>query len=366
MHPLTSLYVHFPHCRHLCNYCDFYKSIPKTLGDYSEFESYLAQSLPIHEKFINEHDYHPGEIETLYIGGGTPSLWGTRGVDSFLNSLRKVGYELFAPKYEWTMEINPGSYSIADLKGYFDLGLNRASIGTQSMDGRFIKLLDRVHKKEEALATIEKVANFTENFSVDLMLGLPYSQELGRDIQSELDELLSYNPAHLSLYILTVKGNYIHRDHLPSEEWIEREYLKVSEILRARGYLHYEVSNFAKPGFESKHNQRYWEQNSVGAIGPSATGYLGQARMRYKWPGMNLKIEPESLTQEQVELESLYLHLRTNLGIPKSTIKDPRAPQIFERLESRGWIENGEQLRATPRGYLMMDSIMDELFNLSI
>lgn len=359
MHPLSSLYVHFPHCRHLCNYCDFFKSVPKVLGDYSDYEAYLDQAFALHQNFLKEQAYEAAPIETLYMGGGTPSLWGVKGVERFLSRLRSSGHELFAPGYEWTMEINPGSHSEEDLKGYFGMGLNRASIGTQSMDGRFIKLLDRVHVKEEALATLERVAKYTSNFSVDLMLGLPFSEELGRDIERELEELLSFNPTHLSLYILTVKGNYVHREHLPSDEWIEAEFLKVSELLQARGFNHYEVSNFAKPGFESMHNRRYWEAKTVGAIGPSATGYLAEKRLRYKWPGMNLKLDLEQLTLEEAKLEELYLSLRTDRGIARNSLSNE---ELASRLITKGWLHGQEQLRATPRGYLMMDSIMDEIF----
>ncbi len=366
MHPLSSYYVHFPHCRHLCNYCDFFKSVPKVLGDYSDFESYLDQAFVLHEKFLVEQGYAPAAIETLYMGGGTPSLWGAKGVETFLNRLRRSGHKLFAPDYEWTMEINPGSHSEADLRGYFELGLNRASIGTQSMDGRFIKLLDRVHVKEEALSTLERVAKYTSNFSVDLMLGLPYSEELGRDITRELEELLSFGPKHLSLYILTVKGNYVHRAHLPSDEWIEREFLEVSELLRSRGYQHYEVSNFALEGYDSKHNRRYWDAKTVAALGPSATGYLAERRLRYKWPGMNLKLDLEELTEAELKLERLYLNLRTDRGINPSEYTQTVEDKLWDQLIKKGWLAGGEHLRTTPRGYLMMDSIMDEIFKNSI
>lgn len=363
MHPLSSLYVHFPHCRHLCNYCDFFKSVPAVLGDYSDFETYLDEAFKLHEKFLSEQGYTQAAIETLYMGGGTPSLWGVKGVERFLDRLRTAGYELFAPNYEWTMEINPGSHTEADLRGYFELGLNRASIGTQSMDGRFIKLLDRVHVKEEALKTLERVAKYTSNFSVDLMLGLPYSEELKRDIAAELEELLSFGPTHLSLYILTVKGNYVHRKDLPSDEWIEREFLEVSELLRSRGYAHYEVSNFALAGHESKHNRRYWDGETVAALGPSATGYLAEQRLRYKWPGMNLKLDLEKLTEEEVRLERLYLNLRTDRGIDPNECGDQK---LWSALIEKGWLEGVQHLRATPRGYLMMDSIMDEIFKSTI
>lgn len=367
MHPISSLYLHFPHCRHLCNYCDFFKSIPKTLGEYSDFENYLAQAINLHQQFLGRHDYVAAPIETLYMGGGTPSLWGPKGVGRFLKQLEAMGHHLFAPQYEWTMEINPGSYTDQDLASYFELGLNRASIGTQSTDERFIKLLDRIHTKDQAFSTLEKVAKYCPNFSVDLMLGLPRSEELGRNIERELDELLSFKPVHLSLYILTVKGNYVHQKHLPSEEWVEREYLQVSEYLRARGFLHYEVSNFALPGFESKHNLRYWSQDTVAALGPSATGYLKEKKLRYKWPGMNLRLEEELLSPESAELERIYLQLRTRQGVAMSELQvDQRFTMAHERMVAAGWVEPGAVLRATPRGYLMMDSIMDELFKASI
>lgn len=363
MHSVNSLYLHFPHCRHLCNYCDFFKSVPKTLGEYGEYEIYLKNAINLHSEFLKRNDYLPGLVETLYMGGGTPSLWGAKGVASFKEQLESSGYQLFAPNYEWTMEINPGSFVESDLDRYFELGVNRASIGTQSTNPQFIKLLDRVHSKDEAFTLMEKMALGNRNFSVDLMLGLPYSQKFKRDIERELEELLSFNPTHLSLYILTVKGNYVHRDHLPDDDWTANEFLLVSELLRSRGFLHYEVSNFAKPGFESRHNLRYWDQETVAALGPSATGYLSEKRLRYKWPGMNLRIEEEQLSQESAELEHIYLKLRTNKGLARSEVgSGQKFDEMVNKLENKGWIEPGGVLRATPQGYLMMDSIMDEIF----
>jgi len=130
------------------------------------------------------------------------------------------------------------------------------------------------------------------------MLGLPFSSDYKRDVIAELNEMLSYQPSHFSVYILTVKNNYTHFSELPNEEWIENEFLRVSDFLRQSGYRHYEVSNFAKASKESRHNLAYWKSQTVAALGPSATGLLADDRIRYKWKTKEALYEREDLTSE--------------------------------------------------------------------
>lgn len=308
-----------------------------------------------------------GPWETLYFGGGTPSLWGEKGAEFFAGLMNDPAMKL-AQQYEWTMEVNPGTWTSASLKAWQDLGVNRFSLGVQSLDSRFLKLLDRVHSLDEVYETLQQFAAMKVDFSVDFMLGLPNSKFLGRDIISELEEILSYSPAHLSLYILTTRKDYVHADGLPDEDWVAEEYLKVADYLKTRGFDHYEVSNFAQAGKHSRHNMAYWKCETVAALGPSGTGYLAESRSRFKWgpnPGV---IQWEELDDEQEVIEFIYMSLRSSVGMTYSKLNSlvqsqVQANELVRSWSDRGLIDAGPQgFRLTSEGYLLLDTLMNELF----
>jgi oxygen-independent coproporphyrinogen-3 oxidase len=249
--------------------------------DLQKFHLYLEQSYQVHSELMQQYNYKFAPLKTFYIGGGTPSLWGTEGVAFLKEFFKAKGLEL-ASDCEFTMEVNPGTWNRESLEQWREFGVNRFSLGIQSYQEKMLKVLDRVHSLEEVREILAFFDEWNVNFSVDFMLGLPKSDELQRDVIKELEEVLAYDPDHLSLYILTVKSNYIHSKFLPTEDWIEDEYLKVSEHLIGKGYKHYEVSNFAKPDKKSQHNLSYWKSKTVGALGPSATGYLAEESVRQR------------------------------------------------------------------------------------
>jgi oxygen-independent coproporphyrinogen III oxidase len=363
---LNSLYIHFPFCRHLCNYCDFYKTIPKDRSEINSFHKWFEASFDKHQDLMTANSFEWGNLETLYIGGGTPSLWGVEGAIFLRDFLKNKGIKI-GEDLEFTLEVNPGSWTEESLEEWKKTGVNRYSLGIQALDGRFIKHLDRVHSIEDTFATLEYFKNKKYNFSVDFMLGIPFSEELDRDVISELEKVLTYNPNHISLYILTTKDNYIHKDNLPSEERIEKEYLAVSEYLTQRGFLHYEVSNYAKPGMESKHNLKYWKGESVGAIGPSATGFLslGKEGIRYKWQTKSPEFILENIGLEEYKLERLYTLLRTNEGISGSDFFEDQNKweTLVEKWSDSGYLSKKEEkIRLSAKGYLLMDSLMDDIF----
>lgn len=370
--PINSLYVHFPFCRHLCNYCDFYKKIPENRGEVEKFQSLLQGQFSELKNIFQKEGEHLGPLDTLYFGGGTPSLWGLAGAE-FFREFMQSNQLVLNEGAEWTMEVNPGTWTSESLAAWQKLGVNRFSLGVQSLDSRFLKLLDRVHNIDDVYETLEEFKRRGEDFSVDFMLGLPDSQNLKRDIRSELDEILKYQPTHLSLYILTTKSHYIHAARLPEEEWIAEEYLTVAHYLKERGFEHYEVSNFAKPGKFSRHNMAYWKCESVAAIGPSATGYLASSNKRYKWGVSEKKISWEELNAEQVELEEIYMGLRSQQGLKLSKIREilPKESkkaldELRQRWQEQSFIENPSKdlIRATSEGYLILDTLMDDLFRI--
>ena len=370
MNRIESLYIHFPFCAHLCNYCDFYKKVSPNLSqDLSSFHSYLQNSFNEHERLMKENGYSWAPLKTLYIGGGTPSLWGLEGA-FFLQKFLTDNSIILAPDCEFTLEVNPGAWNERVLGEWEKIGVNRYSLGIQSLDGTLSKYLDRVHSIDDVFDTLNFFNQKRHNFSVDFMLGLPFSEPFNRNVMEELNRALSYNPSHFSVYILTVKNNYTHYSHLPSEEWIEKEYLDVANFLKKNNYLHYEVSNFSLKNRESRHNLSYWKSQTVAALGPSATGFLSEKKLRYKWKPNAPLAELENLTDSEFLLEKIYMNLRSSVGLDLnffSHIEDIDSKFVNRWVsEGKAIVDEKRHLTLTSKGYLLLDSLMNELFSLKI
>lgn len=365
---IRSLYLHYPFCRHLCNYCDFYKKVPTDESSLGTYEALLDQMSQKHLVFLEDKGLNLKNLDTLFIGGGTPSLWGERGANHLRKTLQLYSSN-FTNEHEATLEVNPGSWSEKGLKAFQEVGINRFSLGIQSLQKEMIKVLDRVHSLEDVYETLNYFSKESLNFSVDFMLGLPFSEYYKRDIIAELENILSFKPEHISLYILTTKSNYIHKKHLPSEDYIAKEYLDVASYLQEHGFEHYEVSNFAKKNRKSKHNLAYWRSESVAALGPSATGYLKEHSLRYKWKVKSAEFTKESLNDEQVKIESLYMKLRVSDGLKIEDYFDARffhiAKELFQELiEQRKMTVRDDVYKLTSKGYLVLDSIVGQLLGI--
>ncbi len=359
---VSSLYVHLPFCKHLCNYCDFYK-YTYDQQKIEDFNQLLLSQFDAQQTLLSHNNYKLVPLETLYFGGGTPSLWGIEGAEFFKQHLLPK-IELKAD-CEFTMEVDPGTWSPESIQKWQECGVNRFSIGTQAMDENFIKIMDRSHTLNDTLQTLKYFASLKTNFSVDFMLGLPHSEK--RDILTELKMLLDYNPNHVSLYILATRKNYPLNHALPEDDLTREEYLKVSDFLQSQGFVHYEVSNFAKPSFESKHNLKYWHYEPVAAIGPSATGLLPlqtNAAIRYKWKVTTNDYQLEELDQYAIKLEKLYLGLRTNEGIhpPAFFANNTKATAILQKWcdQDLAYFQN-DKFILNAKGMVMMDSLVQEL-----
>jgi oxygen-independent coproporphyrinogen-3 oxidase len=360
MTQVSSLYLHVPFCQHLCNYCDFYKRKLSTEQDqFKDFHKFLKKSVLRHNSLMEEREFSWTTLDTIYLGGGTPSLWGEDGAQFFEKEVLpgKLSFDA-----EFTMEIDPGTWTQGMLEAWKSIGLNRISVGTQSLDPDFLKILDRVHDLSDTLNLLSKLKQENWNYSLDFLLGVPFSKEKKRNIKKELDLLLEYNPKHISLYILNARSKYVHIQNLPNDEYIREEYLFVSSYLTEKGFHHYEVSNFALPGFESRHNQKYWRGESVAALGPTGTGYFAineHKAFRYKWKVSQAEFEMEELGEKELHLERLYLGLRTSDGF-----------SLYDGLQDllKSWgpqnyaFEEGGKIKLTSLGFLMLDSLMDDLF----
>lgn len=367
----SSLYVHYPYCKKLCNYCDFYKKRFDQREDYKKLQAGLLKNFDDLRELERAHSVVSSQsYDSIYIGGGTPSLWDVDGAIFFKDFLHEKNLKL-APEYEFTLEVDPGTWTGSGLEKWGEVGVNRFSIGVQSFDERFLKLMDRSHDLAEVETTLRHFRNLQVNYSVDLMLGLPFSQCYGRNALDEIDKLMEFGPSHLSIYILKTRKNYPHNEALPDEEFVREEYLKVSEHMRGLGFNHYEVSNYALTHKESRHNLKYWASSPVQAIGPNATGLMkkndaGAIRYQHRPSGNGPVIE--MLTPSQLLLESVYLALRTSAGLEVGRYFDSTQQSEIKELAQSwsvlGYLHayDGCVLRLTSLGYLMIDSIIDDFF----
>lgn len=367
----SGLYVHIPFCLNKCHYCDFYSVTSVSAAP--DYLRALLKEMEMHRNRFNSFD-------TLYIGGGTPSLLSSRDLESILNSINACFHLL--PDPEITIEANPADIDPSFLKSIRRSGINRINVGIQSFDEHVLGFLGRRHSVKQAFSAVEesRKAGFN-NIGIDLIYGIP-----GQDINSWLNTLrqaLALSPEHISCYQLTLEPNTpLGRKYksgeltIPGEELQYQFFTRTSEFLRDAGYIHYEVSNFAREeAYRSQHNQKYWDHSPYLGLGPSAHSFLKNRRWwnhrsldRYLAliDAGNLPVEEtEVLTLKQLQLEALYLGLRTKRGVALHELKNfydydilTEKKKILEKLEKEGFIsiENG-YLHPTNSGLAIADSL---------
>jgi len=372
--PLTTapgLYIHIPFCKTKCPYCDFY-SITTT----GKIEAYLT-ALDAEARLYR--DQFPA-FDSLFLGGGTPSLLTGPQLTELMGMLRR--HFIFAPDPEITLEANPDDLTADKLALFKDLGINRLSLGVQSFEAAELVFLQRRHtatQTEQALSLI-RAAGFT-NLGLDLMYGLP-GQSLDAWTNT-LEKALSFAPEHLSCYQLTIAAGEtpalrtplarrVARGEisLPDEETQREFFLLTANFLTARGYLHYEVANFAREEkYVCRHNLKYWTRTPYLGLGPAAHSFQAGRRWwnfasvgRYG-ASLNSGQPPvagqESLTPAQIRLETLYLGFRTREGVSLETIrKQPGADAILSELTQAGLVRlDHDRVIATPSGLVVADRL---------
>ena len=330
----VGIYIHIPFCKQKCKYCDFTSFACKE-DIYDEYFKCLKKEIT--EK-SDELDNENIEIDTIYIGGGTPSIVPTEYIEDIINLIyEKYNVSKIA---EITIEANPGTIDKDKLEKYIEAGINRLSIGLQSTNDKLLKMLGRIHtycEFEEVYKTARQVG--FKNINVDLMIGLP--NQTMEDVQNSLKELINKSPEHISVYSLIVEENTKMFDliesgelELPNEN-LEREmYWEVKNVLQENGYCHYEISNFAKKGFESKHNSNCWKQHSYLGFGVAAHSYYDGIRYS-NITDLKTYIENfqngesvyniifhEKQSKEQMMKEYMLLGLRKISGVKISEFKE--------------------------------------------
>lgn len=360
MKQATAMYVHVPFCRSICAYCDFTRvGCNHQLID--QWLEHLAQELK--ERFINP------QLKTLYVGGGTPTALNEKQLEHLLELLNPYSQQVD----EYTMEINPETMSDEKIAILVKHHINRVSIGLQSTEEKLLQLMNRKHTWSQVQSLIEDLRRVgIENISLDCMIGLP-SQTLD-EVERTLQKCIQTKVPHLSLYSLTIEENSeFGRKHIqPLPEDQENEmYFKAVELLEAAGYRHYEVSNFALPGYESKHNQVYWHYEDFYGVGLGASGKENQTRydntdnfvdyFNHHWVK-----ETISLSEKEEMFEMLMMNLRLKEGMELSRFEETfhqRLQDIFlqpcESLQKKGWIEITKgRIFCTEKGFPILNSVL--------
>ena len=372
---MSGIYIHIPYCKKACHYCDFHFST--SMKTKNEMIDCIVKEMDIRESEFSK------KIDSLYIGGGTPSLMTNLELETIFNGLEKK--MSIGDIKEITIEINPEDLISEKLEFYKEIGINRLSIGIQSMNNNILKWMNRSHDTNQVINGLNntKVAGF-ENINLDFIYGTP--KNLSRDYKSELLEILKFNPTHLSCYHLTIEdGTYF--GHLEKNKKIKRieddisqqEFRWISEKLKSKNYQHYEISNFAVQGKESFHNSNYWNQSSYIGLGPGAHSFRNSTR---RWNISNNRLyiknikagipyfEQEVLSPYDIVNEKIMLGLRTLNGLDKDHVFSIVPQAIKEGIESKlNTFLKDEILLSTnniismnPEKWLLSEYVSRELF----
>ena len=363
MNKPLSLYIHIPFCEHICNYCDF----PK-LQYFSTFsKKYLKKLKEEIDSFNISH-----QLDTIYIGGGTPTALSDEEFEDLLSYLDK--YCLGVKEY--TIEANPESLSLNKIKMMKNHHVNRVSIGVESTIDKYLLMMNRHHHYDDVKKAIDLLFdNRIDNINVDLILGMP-----GYDLSSlkiDLDNLSSLNIKHISCYSLTVSphtGFYINNIKPQEDDQMREYYDFVHYYLLDKGFIHYEVSNWAKPGYESRHNLTYWKDERYYGAGLGASGYIDNIRYT-NTKSINAYIKGENIRNEEIvglnDDRTYYIltNMRTIYGINlidyqkrfNSSLLEEKSREISE-LYGQGLINiNQEGISPSYEGMMLLDQIILKL-----
>jgi oxygen-independent coproporphyrinogen III oxidase len=369
-----SLYLHVPFCARRCSYCDFAVEATSRAPTDEWLESVSAEMrLLAEERGWDE----PLALDTIYVGGGTPSLLDAGAMRALRERL--APHAVWDPdRVEWTAEANPESFTAATADDWREAGVNRISLGVQTFHPEALRWMGRLHGPDgprQAMGSA-RAAGF-ENVSIDLIFGLP--ERLGRDWDDDLSRAIELAPDHVSLYGLTAEpaaplGRWVEegREALAGEESYAEQFLLAHERLVAAGFEHYEVSNFGRPGRRSRHNFVYWSGAPYAALGPGAHAYFPPVRRwnLRSWTSYRDATAAGTLPLDSLEvvepeaagLERVWLLLRTDRGLP---LEDAAARQ---RTLAREWAERGlasiegGRVRLTAHGWLLLDSLAVRMY----
>lgn len=361
------IYIHIPFCISKCKYCDF-KSAPSCPKERSDYIKSLCEKIRSYEEFARAYC-----VVSIFVGGGTPSILEAEQMKEIFIAIKET-FKL-TKDAEITIEMNPGTVTSEKLTAYRECGVNRLSIGLQSVNNYELKALGRIHTYEEFLETyrMAREAGF-DNINIDLISAIPY--QTVESWKETLEKVVALEPEHISAYSLIIEegtpfyeryGEGEHDNELPSEEDERQMYHDTREILASYGYERYEISNYAKPGYECRHNLGYWERCEYLGIGVGAASLIGNQRWSQ---GNELECSPEVelLSRENEMEEFMFLGLRKIRGVSMECFEemfgvsmDEVYGDVIETMKSKELLEEIDgYVRLTEAGIDVSNYVMSE------
>ncbi len=376
---LKSIYIHWPFCPYRCSFCPFI-----ALSEHNDFMKRYHNALSSEIENFSALVSSKLPIQTIFLGGGTPSTWPDDLLLDMFVKLKDVFS--FSENAEVTIEVNPGTVRREQLEMWRKIGINRLSIGIQTLNDEVLRRLNRHQTKEEVYCLLDCALKVFKNISVDLMIGLPGVSS--KEWRSLLEEVITWPITHISIYSLMVHEEtklFYERKQglisLPHDDEVASMYEIAVNLLSGHGFEHYEVSNFAHPGYESKHNNAYWNYDVYRGFGLGACSFDGAVRRQNSKRLMDYieKVErneatvvfEEQLTEEQVQLEKIMLGLRTKKGVDYlqlfkglSCQEVARTKKYIKWLKQHNFIiENDEMFRLTTKGLVVEHEIIARFFS---
>lgn len=395
------IYIHVPYCMGKCIYCNFYSG---GNPDWNAFAKAIVSELSerIHELTVDKTSNRV--IDSLYIGGGTPSLIPAEVFKRMIDDVKRILHDnqfTNGNSFEFTIEVNPEDVSTDKIKAWKEAGVNRVSIGTQSLNDNELAIIKRRHNADKALDSINMLKRYFNNISVDIIYGLPGQTE--ETLRETLEKIISAGPQHISAYALTFEEGTpleILRRQGKIRQPDEDEYRVLGDVLNSTlknaGYERYEISNYSLPGFRSQHNSGYWSGKAYLGLGPSAASYDGQSIRRTNPSDLkkylthfgieNIKCasdtekeasfhkpayfyEEERLTAEEKREEKIFLTIRTAEGMALEEFQKEFGEEELKKMlgKAEKWIKGGEleieegRLKLTPKGIWISDIIAVEI-----
>jgi putative oxygen-independent coproporphyrinogen III oxidase len=381
-----SLYIHIPFCKRRCFYCDF----AITTGGENLKQQYV--DVLCQEIALTVAEIPPLEaLQTIFFGGGTPSLLSVKQLKQILETIAK--YFAIAPNVDISLEANAGTVSLESLQGYRSLGVNRISLGAQAFQQELLDVCGRGHSVADIYEAVDAIKNAGfENFSLDLISGLPHQSMA--DWQDSLQKAIALEPKHLSIYDLTIEEGtafgkrYQSGDNpLPTESRTVEMYIFAHDLLSSAGYEHYEISNYAQSGYQSKHNLTYWHNQPFYGMGMGATSYIDHQRIdrpqkmrQYLdaialWQSVGIGFTAPIIEPKEELMDSLMQGLRLAEGLSLNALQESygkelcdRALRILDRYREKDWVRFVEQaednriMLVSPDGWLFSDIVIADLY----
>lgn len=371
------IYIHVPFCIKKCNYCDFYSVKWSDDLETKYIDAILTEINSYKDKINNNYI-----IDSIFFGGGTPSIAKPDNLNKIINGLSKLA--IIDKNAEISMEANPNTLTLENLKLYKEIGINRLSIGIQSLNDEVLKNIGRIHNSQEALNAIKKAQEVGfENINVDVMFNIP--EQSVEDIENTITLLVNSKIKHISFYSLKLeKGTFMYEMErknqivMPDEDDERNMYYVGRKIMEENNLLQYEISNFAEKGYECIHNLKYWNQEEYIGLGPSAHSFLNNIRysnssnLSLYFDNMSLKkyerVIQEELTEDDLIFEYIMLRLRLTEGINVSDFKQKFSVDFKEiykmqinYLVSYDLLESvGDYIRLTKKGMDVSNSVIEE------